>query len=79
MFKEDPEYWNLFIKRKNLLQESNLIRWFCSKFNLLDKISCDDEWLNTPKASCEFHDEIYLWVKKDSQEQFDAIFGFQYQ
>jgi len=79
MFKEDPEYWNLFIKKQNVSQENHLIGWVCGKFNLLDKISCHDKWLKTPKVDYELRDEIYLWVKKDAQEKFDEIFGFKYQ
>jgi hypothetical protein len=39
---------------------------------------CHDHWLKTPKAGFEHRDEIYLWVKKDSQAEVDAIFGFKY-
>lgn len=79
MFKEDSERWNLFIKKEELSEECNFIGWLCGNFNLLEKISCHDKWLKSPKAGYELRDEIYLWVKKDSQEKFDEIFGFKYQ
>jgi len=76
IFEKKPEDWNIFIKKKSLIEEDRLIGTLCTKFNLRGTAACYGyEWLK----KAERNDEIYLCVKKDAQPEFDEIFGFKYQ
>lgn len=72
---ESEEEWFLFIKKNNsLINESILIRSLADKFGMKDNIECYNYWKSYKGPMHK--DEIYLWVKKDSLEEFIRIFGF---
>lgn len=71
--KKDENVWNLFIKKKPLVEEDSLIRFLASKFKVKNIIDCPDQ---EDSALDKYQDITYLWIKKDAIDDFDAIFHF---
>jgi len=76
MFKKPEDDWYLFVKKRSLSSEDDLIRFLVHKFELEDHVTCDNGWLN-PSGGFENRNEMYMWVKKKEFEKFNAIFGLQ--
>lgn len=77
--RESEEEWVLFTKKSCFFVEDTLIRFLVSKFGMDNKVICDNEW-QTDKGSTEIKSKnIYLWIKKDSLEEFKRVFNFDLQ
>lgn len=65
--------FNFFIKKRELAEEDSFLRFILNIFNF------DSNAVNCPVIG-RFNDpnELHLWVKKDKQAEFDAIFRFNY-
>lgn len=73
MFKEDPENFHLYIKRKDLIEEAVLIRFLATKFSVEEHVTCCSDWWTR-----EHNDKIYLWIKKTAFEEVVSKFGFKF-
>jgi len=70
LFSEIPKGQNLFIKKSILKDEVALIHLLSRKFNLHNKIECN----NNSYPSADF---IYLWIHQDALFDFRKAFDFE--
>lgn len=76
MFKQDPEKFTLFVKKRHLEDEDHLIRFLSGKFGLEGQVKCHLEWLKED-INLYFNDQIYMWVEKKVLPTFIVKFGLE--
>lgn len=74
--KESEEEWYLFIKSNTFDEEDRLIELLASKLGLSEIINCHDDWIGVGGIGSFCINSVYLWIKKDSIDQFQSAFNF---
>jgi hypothetical protein len=74
MFKEDPDEFELFIKKEALPEEEQLICCIAIRFGFKNDVRCHSRW--SYGSSYEDKGIIYQWIRKKALEKVVEKLGF---
>jgi len=75
MFKENPDEFQLFIKKKTLIEEDDLIAFIARRVGIEQDIKCHGESLGH-SVGYGYTDERYLWIRRSALMKVIDTFGF---
>jgi hypothetical protein len=73
--KKLERQWVLCVKQERLDRESELINFLIQRFELDEKVQCNNKWVSELGA-VETRGDLYLWIEKSAFSQFEARFKF---
>ena len=76
MFKENPDEFQLFIKKKTLIEEDDLIAFIAKRVGMRQDITCHSALVGQSVVGLDYTNKRYLWIRRSALMKVVDTFGF---